>query len=112
VAQPCNQFGGQEPLSGQDLFNHLQKKWQPKFIGNFCDKADVNGKNATELFLFLQNHPNGKGALGMNSIKWNFSKFLVGRDGVPIKRFGPQDAPLSFEDDIVRALEEEAPELD
>merc|ERR1711970_1473414 len=90
VAQPCN---------------HLQKKWQPKFIGNFCDKADVNGKDATELFLFLQNHPNGKGALGMNSIKWNFSKFLVGRDGVPIKRFGPQDAPLSFEEDIVRALE-------
>ena len=104
IAQPCNQFGKQEPRSGQDLYNHITKNYHPLFINNFFDKQDVNGKDASELFLYLQNHKNGKGALAMNSLKWNFSKFLIGRDGVPIKRYGPQESPLSFEEDIKKAL--------
>jgi len=104
IAQPCNQFGSQEPLEGQDLYNHITSKYQPKFMENYFARNDVNGKNASELFLYLQNHKNCPGFMGINSIKWNFSKFLIGKDGVPIKRFGPKENPLGFEKHIVKAL--------
>lgn len=104
IAQPCNQFGSQEPLSGKDLHNHLQSKWKPKFLSTFFERADVNGNNASELFKYLQTHKNCPGLLGFNGIKWNFTKFLVGRDGVPIKRYGPKDEPKKAEKDIVKAL--------
>lgn len=103
IAQPCNQFGSQEPLSGLKLYNHIQTKFHPKFMHNIFDKKNVNGKGASELFLFLQNHKNSNGMF-TNKIKWNFTKFLVGRDGVPIDRYAPTTNPMSFEDDIIKAL--------
>lgn len=103
IAQPCNQFGKQEPLSGVELHDHIKTKFNPKFMHNFFAKKDVNGEGASELFLFLQNHENTSGMI-TNSIKWNFTKFLVGRDGVPLKRYAPTTNPLSFEDDIIEAL--------
>ena len=116
IAQPCNQFGKQEPKSGIDLYNHLFGNFstnkflsndaKPKFIKNYFDRKDVNGSvpEASELFLYLQKHKNCPGLLGFNSIKWNFTKFLIGKDGVPIKRLGPKDGPIKLEDDIVKAL--------
>ena len=82
-------------------------------MANFWDKGHVNGQDASEIFLYLQNHPNCKGAAGSDSkVKGNFNKFLVGRSGVPRKRYRPTELPLSFEEDVIRALEEEVPELD
>jgi len=86
------------------LHQHLQEKWQPKFLSTYFERKDVNGDNASELFKYLQNHKNCPGILGFNGIKWNFTKFLVGRDGVPIKRYGPKDEPKKAEKDIVKAL--------
>lgn len=102
IAQPCNQFGKQEPLEGQALWTHISGKYGPLYT-TFTERADVNGDDATPLFLYLQNHKNCKGFIS-NSLKWNFTKFLVGRDGVPIKRYGPKDEPVSAEKDIIKAL--------
>jgi len=102
LAQPSNQFGKQEPLSGLALWDHIKGKYNPLY-DTFFDKCDVNGSNASELFLYLQNHPNCHGFL-VNKIKWNFTKFLIGRDGVPIKRYGSKTAPLDIEKDIIEAL--------
>lgn len=107
IAQPCNQFGKQEPLDGQDLIDHLAKYavTESNYLDNYFTRNDVNGDSASQLFLYLQNHKNCPGILGFDSLKWNFTKFLVGRDGVPIKRFGPKEDPFSFEKHIKKALE-------
>jgi glutathione peroxidase len=97
---PCNQFGGQEPGSAED-------------IGEFCrvnhgvtfplfDKVEVNGDDAHPLFRWLRSE--AKGALGSEKIKWNFTKFLVGRDGQPIKRFGSSTKPEKLRGAIEKAL--------
>ncbi|MGG5259624.1 glutathione peroxidase [Phycicoccus avicenniae] len=97
---PCNQFGGQEPGSAED-------------IGEFCrvnhgvtfpmfDKVEVNGDDAHPLFRWLRSE--AKGALGSEKIKWNFTKFLVGRDGTPIKRFGSSTKPEKLRDAVEKAL--------
>jgi len=97
VGQPCNQFGKQEPLDGQALKEHIDNKYKP--LWTICEKEDVNGKDATELYKFLQSHKNCKGTLG-NKLKWNFTKFLVGKDGVPCKRYSPKTSPFDIEPDI------------
>jgi len=107
IAQPCNQFGKQEPLSGLPLWEHIVGKYNVKF-DTFFARQDVNGSNASPLFLYLQNHKNCKGLLGINSLKWNFTKFLVDRNGEPMYRFGPKEAPLSFENKIQKLLDMEA----
>jgi len=104
IAQPSNQFGKQEPLEGADLLKHITEKYKVKYTNTYFDRKDVNGDNASELFLYLQKHKNCPGVLGFNGIKWNFTKFLVGRNGVPIKRFGPKEDPFSFEKHIESAL--------
>ena len=107
IAQPCNQFGKQEPKQGQALYDDLAtnpKYSFPKFLPNYFARNDVNGKNASELFLYLQNHKNCPGILGIDKIKWNFSKFLIGRDGVPVKRFAPKDEPVKMEKYIQEEL--------
>jgi len=104
IGQPCNQFGKQEPKEGKELADEIRNKYKAEFM--ICERADVNGKNATELFKYLQNHKNCPGILGMNSIKWNFTKFLVNKSGVPVKRFAPKDEPFKAESDIVKLLKE------
>jgi len=101
VGQPCNQFGKQEPLEGAPLLDHIKTKY--KACWPILERADVNGENATELFKYLQTHKNCKGTLG-NKLKWNFSKFLVDKQGVPYKRYSPQTKPFDIEKDIKKLL--------
>jgi len=101
LAFPCNQFANQEPGSNEDIKKFAQENYHVKF--DMFSKIDVNGKNAHPLFKYLQNHPKCKGFL-TNSIKWNFTKFLINKQGVPHKRYGPKEAPFSFEDEIVKLL--------
>jgi len=104
LAQPSNQFGGQEPLSGKKLLDHVKSAFGAEF--QFFERNDVNGNSAVPLWLYLQNHPNCGGTLG-NGIKWNFSKFLVDKNGQPVKRFGTTDSPLKAEKDIIQLLAED-----
>ena len=94
LAFPCNQFGKQEPGTNQDI-----KKFAEKRGAEFdlFSKVEVNGGNTHPLYVYLK-HMQG-GYFG-NSIKWNFSKFLCNKKGVPVKRYGPTENPLSAENDI------------
>lgn len=98
---PCNQFGGQEPGTNEEIEKFAREKYGAEW--DLFSKIDVNGKNADPLFEWLKSHKNGKGLL-TNALKWNFTKFLVDKDGVPYKRYGPKDAPMSFEKDIQSLL--------
>ena len=95
---PCNQFGNQERDSDQDIQQFLKKKGItfPVFA-----KIDVNGKNQDPLYKYLKSQK--KDFFFGEDIKWNFTKFLCDQ-GVPIKRYGPQVNPYSFEDDIKNLL--------
>ncbi|MBM6400035.1 glutathione peroxidase [Phycicoccus sonneratiae] len=97
---PCNQFGGQEPGDAEQ-------------IGEFCrvnhgvtfpmfDKVEVNGDAAHPLYRWLRRE--ARGALGSEKIKWNFTKFLVGKDGAPIKRFGSSTKPEKLRGAVEKAL--------
>eukprot|EP01063_Lacrimia_lanifica_P006460 TRINITY_DN1394_c0_g1_i1.p5 TRINITY_DN1394_c0_g1~~TRINITY_DN1394_c0_g1_i1.p5 ORF type:complete len:118 (+),score=61.69 TRINITY_DN1394_c0_g1_i1:238-591(+) len=99
LAFPCNQFGGQEPGSNADVKQFAQGKYG--FEGVLFDKIDVNGANAHPMWLWLQNKL--EGTLG-NKIKWNFSKFLIDKDGIPVKRFGPKDSVKSMEKDLMALM--------
>jgi len=98
LAFPCNQFGHQEPGTNEEIAK-FAAKYGVKF--DMYSKIDVNGDDAIPLWKFLKDKQSG--SFG-KFIKWNFTKFLVDRDGVPIKRYSPQDAPFSMEEDIKKAL--------
>ncbi|MEL7521713.1 MAG: glutathione peroxidase, partial [Cyanobacteria bacterium J06553_1] len=83
VGVPCNQFGAQEPGSPEEIKDFTQSKYDVEFT--LLEKQDVNGANRSDLYSFLV----GDGA----DIDWNFGKFLVGRDGTTVERFGPRTAP-------------------
>lgn len=104
IAQPCNQFSGQEPLSGKALYDHIYEKWSPVDRFYFLKKADVNGDDATAIYEFLKNHKNNTSAFSPNFIMWNYEKFLVGKDGVPVERWRSYSQPLEMEGEIRRAL--------
>ena len=97
---PCNQFGAQDAGSNDEIASFCQLNFGVTFP--MMAKIDVNGSNATPLFNWLCSE--APGLLGSKAIKWNFTKFLVGKDGQVIKRFGPQDTPASLEKDIKAAL--------
>ncbi len=96
---PCNQFAGQEPGTMEEIESFCQLNYGVTF--KIFDKIDVNGKNADPLFKFLTAEK--KGLFG-GIISWNFTKFLISRDGDVLKRVAPKDTPLSMEDDIRAAL--------
>lgn len=96
---PCDQFGGQAPGSGEEIRDFCFSSYAAQFPQ--FEKTEVNGANASPLFVYLKNSL--PGLLG-NDIKWNFTKFLVGRDGAPLKRYAPQTAPLDIEKDIKSSL--------
>jgi len=100
---PCNQFGGQEPREGDDIGAFCQKNYGVSFP--MFDKVDVNGDEAHPLFTWLKDETGG---LFGSGIKWNFTKFLVGRDGLVIKRFGTPKSPESMAGAIEAALAVEA----
>jgi glutathione peroxidase len=101
LAFPCNQFGAQEPGSAAEI-----AKFVAKYDVTFpvFAKVDVNGPNEFPLFKYLKGE---KGGMLGRDIKWNFAKFLVGRDGSVLQRYGPQVAPSAIKADILSALDVE-----
>lgn len=96
---PCNQFANQAPGTIDEIQSFCTLNYGTTFP-RFA-KIDVNGKNASDLFKFLKKAK--KSTLG-SSIKWNFTKFLLDREGNVVKRFAPTDTPESIEKDIVALL--------
>ena len=96
---PCNQFGKQEPGSADDIAQTCYINYGVSFP--MFDKVEVNGATAHPVFRYLKNEL--PGLLGKR-IKWNFTKFLIGRDGEPIKRFAPNTTPKKIEAAILAAL--------
>jgi glutathione peroxidase len=99
---PCNQFGAQEPGSSDEIASFCSRTYDVTFP--MFSKVDVNGPNEHPLFTFLKKEK--PGALGTKSIKWNFTKFLVGRDGEVLKRYGSSTTPDEIDADVVAALAE------
>jgi glutathione peroxidase len=97
---PCNQFGSQDPGSNDEIASFCQLNYGVSFP--MMGKIDVNGAQAHPLYQWLT--AEAPGLLGSKAIKWNFTKFLVGRDGRVIKRYAPQDAPEKLASDIEAAL--------
>ncbi len=97
---PCNQFGGQEPGTEQEIETFCSTTYGVTFP--MFAKVDVNGADAHPLWKYLKNER--PGLLGLEAIKWNFTKFLVARDGRVLKRYAPTDEPTSFEKDIEAEL--------
>lgn len=97
---PCNQFGQQDPGSNDEIASFCQLNYGVSFP--MMAKIDVNGQNASPLYRWLT--AEAPGLLGSKAIKWNFTKFLVGRDGRVIRRYAPQDAPEKLTRDIEAAL--------
>ncbi len=97
---PCNQFGSQDPGTNQDIASFCELNYGVSFP--MMAKTTVNGADANPLYRWLA--AEAPGLLGSKAIKWNFTKFLVGRDGRVIRRYAPQDAPAKLGSDIEAAL--------
>jgi glutathione peroxidase len=97
---PCNQFGSQDPGANDEIASFCQVNYGVDFP--MMAKIDVNGAGAHPLYKWLC--AEAPGLLGSKAIKWNFTKFLVGKDGQVIKRYAPQDTPASLAKDIAAAL--------
>jgi glutathione peroxidase len=97
---PCNQFGAQESGSEEEIASFCEMNFGVSFP--LMGKIDVNGEDAAPLYQWLTEQ--APGLLGSKAIKWNFTKFLVGKDGQVIKRYAPQDTPQSLAKDIEAAL--------
>lgn len=97
---PCNQFGSQEPGTEAEIQSFCTLTYGVNFP--MFAKVDVNGENAHPLYKYLTHDK--PGILGTEAIKWNFTKFLIGKDGEPVKRYGSADKPESLTGDIEAAL--------
>ena len=96
---PCNQFAHQDPGTNAEIGEFCTKNYGVTF--QMMEKIDVNGKDAHPLYKYLKNVLGG--TLG-DSIKWNFTKFLIDRKGLPVKRYAPSVKPDDLEADIIAAL--------
>ena len=99
IGFPCNQFGSQDPGSNDEIGAFCQKNYGVSFP--MMAKVDVNGKNAHPIFDWLKEQKSG---LLTDGIKWNFTKFLIGRDGQVINRYAPTTKPEAIKADIDKAL--------
>jgi glutathione peroxidase len=97
---PCDQFGNQEPGSEGEIAQFCETSYGVSFP--MFAKVEVNGDDAHPLFKHLKGEK--PGVLGTEAIKWNFTKFLVGRDGEVVKRYAPQTAPAEIAGDIEKLL--------
>ncbi|WP_404428298.1 glutathione peroxidase [Sutcliffiella horikoshii] len=97
---PCNQFGNQEPGKEEDINEFCQLNYGVSFP--MFSKVDVNGEDAHPLFDYLKE--NAKGLLGSKAVKWNFTKFLVDRDGKVVERFASATSPSKMKNDIEKLL--------
>jgi glutathione peroxidase len=100
IGVPCNQFGQQEPGDSKDISNDCLINYGVDFL--ITEKVDVNGPESHPLFIYLRHAL--PGVFG-NKIKWNFTKFLIGRDGKPLYRFAPITKPQKLEKYIKLALD-------
>ena len=100
LAFPCNQFGAQEPGSTEEIVEFCEMRFQTSFP--LFEKIDVNGTNSHPLYKHLKSEV--KGLLGTERIKWNFTKFLINRDGEVVGRFGSQKKPADIESEIMALL--------
>jgi glutathione peroxidase len=97
---PCNQFGAQEPGSEAEIGAFCQKNYGVTFP--MFSKIEVNGANAHPLYKYLKDAK--PGLLGTEAIKWNFTKFLIGKDGEPVARYAPNSKPEELEAPIRKLL--------
>jgi glutathione peroxidase len=97
---PCNQFGAQEPGSADEIAEFCKVNFGVTFP--LMAKVEVNGAGASPLFDWMKQE--AKGLMGSTSIKWNFTKFLIDRQGNVVKRYGPQDTPAAIAKDIAKLL--------
>ena len=97
---PCDQFGHQEPGDEAEIRNFCALNYDVKFP--LFAKIEVNGANAHPLYKYLK--AQAKGVLGSESIKWNFTKFLIDADGKVLTRYAPTDTPEKIEKDLTRML--------
>lgn len=97
---PCNQFGAQEPGNADEIAEFCKVNFGVTFP--LMAKIDVNGPDASPLFDWMKSEK--RGVMGSKSIKWNFTKFLIDREGNVVKRYGPQDTPRSIAKDIEKLL--------
>jgi len=104
VGFPSNEFGGQDPGSNDEIATFCSVNYGVSFP--MMGKVEVNGTGAHPLWKWLTSE--APGILGSQAIKWNFTKFLVGRDGRVIKRYAPTDTPESMKKDIEAALAQPA----
>ena len=100
LAFPCNQFGGQEPGTNEEIVDFCSLNYSNTFP--VFSKVDVNGDEAHPLFEFLAQEK--KGLLGSEKIKWNFTKFLINKNGEPVARYAPSTTPEKIESDIAKIL--------
>ena len=99
---PCNQFLAQAPGTGEEIHSACVLRFGTKFPQ--FEKIKVNGKGAHPLFVYLESQNEEK---KVNKVKWNFTKFLIGKDGTFLQRFEPTDKPEDIEKFIVEALKNE-----
>ena len=97
---PCDQFGHQEPGDEEEIKNFCSLNYDVQFP--LFAKIEVNGANTHPLYQYLKSE--AKGLLGSEAIKWNFTKFLVGKDGSVVRRYAPTDTPQGIEKDVAAAL--------
>ena len=100
IAFPCNQFGAQEPGDAEAIDSFCKINFGLSFP--LMAKIDVNGSGAPPLYDWMKSE--APGLMGTRSIKWNFTKFLIGRDGKVVRRYAPTDKPEDIEEDIVALL--------
>ena len=100
VGFPCNQFGGQEPGDAGEISAFCQQNYGASFP--ISEKVEVNGPGAHPVFAYLKESL--PGVLGTRAIKWNFTKFLINREGKPIRRYGPPTKPTQIAADIEALL--------
>jgi len=105
LAFPCNQFGGQEPGTNADIKDTVRQGHKSEFP--LFAKIKVNGNEAHPLWKFLKEKQSGT---LVSAIKWNFSKFLCDRNGMPVKRYSPTTKPKELEKDIQELLAQKAPQ--
>ena len=100
IGFPCNQFREQEPGDASQILSFCQRDYGVSFP--LAAKVDVNGDNADPIWRWLRHEK--RGLLGTSAVKWNFTKFLVGRDGKVLRRFATTTRPEQLEADIIAAL--------
>ncbi|MBK6801792.1 MAG: glutathione peroxidase [Novosphingobium sp.] len=100
IAFPCNQFGSQEPGEADEIEQFCKVNFGLSFP--LMGKIEVNGPGASPLYDWMKKE--APGLMGTKSVKWNFTKFLIDRDGKVVRRYAPSDKPESLEKDIAALL--------